>query len=544
MLARISRGKSVFSVLLTLTVLFILNTVTVNGQEQTTTAFVNVNVVPMDYEHILERQTVLIVGDRIGKIGAMEEIHVPANAHIIDGEGNYLIPGLADMHVHIRDPDSRHLLLYLAHGITTVRNLGDAPNLLKWKKQIEQGEITGPTIFTTGSAINGAPPGLEWMGNIYLGSIIVLPLVLGFVILSLFWIFFKITRRNLKICHNLRRLLAVIFLLLLLGGSMAWYRVIPLPEFVSLFAPTDSAVAIPADAEYVVKKQYASGFRAVKLYERIDEGTFNAAVKTAKSLGMYTVGHASDQVPIKKILESGMDEIVHVDELFSYFFIGYDPAVVKSIDDLKFFEIDYGKIPEVVALTKENGVRVVPTLVTDENMYRFLEDSKTFYSNPAFQVIRPEKLHRWKTKGRIVNWKGQEDWRRNTMQPFLMKLTKALQDARVPILLGTDAMVTSLVPGYHAHRELEILVEAGFSPYEALATGTINAALAAEEMSGDGNWGTVTTESRADLVLLRKNPLVKISNTRTSIGVMVRGKWFTQADLTELVNEYTATFGK
>ena len=539
---RISRRKSVIFVLYTLVVLFILNPFTVNGQEQTTTAFVNVNVVPMDYEHILEGQTVLIVGDRIGKIGSTGEIHVPENAHIIDGEGYYLIPGLADMHVHIRDPDARHLRLYLAHGITTVRNLGDAPNLLKWKKRIEQGKLVGPTIFTTGSAISGAPPGREWMANFYLGSIILLPIVLGFIILILLWIFFKITKRNFEILRNLRRLTAVAFLLVILGGAMAWYRVIPLPEFISLFAPTDSAVCIPADAEYVVKRQFSSGFRAVKIYDRIDERTFISAVKTAKSLGMYSVGHASDQVPIEKILESGMDEIVHVDEFLSYFFIGYDSATVKSIDDLKFFELDYGKIPKVVALTRKNGVRVVPTLVTDENMYRFLEDSKTFYSNPAFQVIRPEKLHRWKTKGRIVNWKGQEGWRRNTIQPFLLKLTKALQEAHVPILLGTDAMVTSLVPGYHAHRELEIFVEAGFSPYEALATGTINAAMAAEKMSGDGNWGTVTPGSRADLILLQKNPLENISNTRINIGVMVRGKWFTQADLKKLVNEYTATF--
>ncbi len=541
---RTSRRKSVIFVIHTLLALFISTLFTVNGQAQTITAFVNVNVIPMDYEHILERQTVLIVDDRIDKIGSIGEIHVPANAHIIEGESYYLMPGLADMHVHIRDPDSRHLRLYLAHGITSVRNLGDAPNLLKWKKQIEQGNLIGPTIFTTGTAISGAPPGREWMENFYLGSITLLPLILGFVILILFWIFFKITRRNFKKFHNLRRLSAVAFFLVILGASMAWSRVIPLPEFISLFAPTDSAVASPADAEYVVKRQYAVGYRAIKLYDWIDERIFISAVKTAKTLGMYSVGHTSDQIPIEKILESGMDEIVHVDEFLSYFFIGYDSTTVKSIDDLKNFELDHGRIPEVVALTRKNGVRVVPTLVTDENMYRFLEDSKTFYSHPAFQVIRPEKLHRWKTKGRIVNWKGQEDWRRNTMQPFLLKLTKALQEAHVPILLGTDAMVTSLIPGYHAHRELEIFVEAGFSPYEALATGTINAALAAEKMSGDGNWGTVTPGSRADLILLQNNPLENISNTRTNIGVMVRGKWFTQADLKKLVNEYTATFEK
>ena len=96
--------------------------------------------------------------------------------------------------------------------------------------------------------------------------------------------------------------------------------------------------------------------------------------------------------------------------------------------------------------------------------------------------------------------------------------------------------------GYHIHKELELLVESGLSPYEALATGTINAALVARKMSDDGNWGAIVPGNRADLILLRKNPLENISNTRDRVGVMVRGKWYTQAGLNQLVNQYTATF--
>ena len=70
-----------------------------------TTAFVDVKVIPMDSERVLENQTVIVEGDRITVIGAVEEVAVPEGAEIIEGNGAYLLPGLADMHMHIVAPD-------------------------------------------------------------------------------------------------------------------------------------------------------------------------------------------------------------------------------------------------------------------------------------------------------------------------------------------------------------------------------------------------------------------------------------------------------
>jgi hypothetical protein len=524
--------------------LITLNTLPVYGQE--TTAFTNVNVIPMNEERVLENQTVLIIDGRIDKIGPQEKIDIPEASNIIDGKGQYLTPGLADMHMHLtHDSDPRHLRLYLANGVTTVRNLGGTHEHLNWKKQIEQGKLIGPTILTTGPIVLGAPPGFEWFSSFYFSVITLFPLFLGLIILIIFSIFLKLTRRPFKIRYHFRKLSVTALFLMILGGLMAWSRVIPFPEFGALVTKADAiGVAIPADAEYVVKKQYAAGFRAIKPYDWIDTETFLSGIGTAKSLGMYSVGHAPDQIPLKIILESGLNEFAHMDEFLSYAFIGYDYSAAKAVTGMELYKIDDRKIPEIVALVKKNKVSVTATLVTDENICLFLEDAEKFYSNPAFQVIRPEKLKRWKTKGRIVNWKGQEDWRRNQWKPFLSRLTKALHEADVPILLGTDAKVDGIIPGYHVHKELELLVESGLSPYEALATGTINAALIAGKMSEDGNWGAIAPGNRADLVLLRNNPLKNISNTRDRVGVMVRGKWYTQADLNKLVNEYTATFAK
>lgn len=177
---------------------------------------------------------------------------------------------------------------------------------------------------------------------------------------------------------------------------------------------------------------------------------------------------------------------------------------------MKSYEIDHSLIPEIVALTRKNGLRITCTFVVDENIILYLEDPEKFYPDPAYRAVRPEVLSRWKTRGRIVNLKGQEGWRRERIQPFLFELTMALKEAGVPIILGTDAKTDSMIPGYYVHRELEILTEAGFTPFEALSKGTINAARIAKDMKDDYKWGSVSPGNRADLLLLNKNPLDNI----------------------------------
>ena len=108
------------------------------AQESHTTAFVNVNVIPMTTEAVLENKTVLVEGDRITALGPAAEVTVPAGAEIIDGNGAYLMPGLADMHTHLAfDPDPAFLRLYLAQGVTTIRNLSGLPMHLEWRDVVD-----------------------------------------------------------------------------------------------------------------------------------------------------------------------------------------------------------------------------------------------------------------------------------------------------------------------------------------------------------------------------------------------------------------------
>lgn len=112
------------------------------------TAFVDVTVVPMDRERLLGHQTVLVRGERIAEIGSAGAVRIPAGASRIDGRDRYLLPGLADMHVHYDDPAFN--IFYVANGVTTVRSMWGRRQDLVERTRIAKGETLGPTIFTCG----------------------------------------------------------------------------------------------------------------------------------------------------------------------------------------------------------------------------------------------------------------------------------------------------------------------------------------------------------------------------------------------------------
>ena len=122
-------------------------------------------------------------------------------------------------------------------------------------------------------------------------------------------------------------------------------------------------------------------------------------------------------------------------------------------------------------------------------------------------------------------------------------MLRNLHDAGVLLLLGTDSGTggMGIIPGYSIHDELLILVENGFSPYEALATGTINAGIVIERMTGEGDFGTIEIGKRADLILVRGNPLEDVENIRDPLGVMAAGRWYSEKLLAESIQVFKPT---
>jgi tetratricopeptide (TPR) repeat protein len=122
-------------------------------------AIVGVNVIPMDTERLLEDQVVIVEHGVIQSIGATAATTLPDDIVQIDGAGRYLIPGLADLHVHIRNEDE--LVNYVAWGVTTVMHLGGSgqsgAQQLQYRKEIRSGRRLGPNIYTTDRVLDGDP---------------------------------------------------------------------------------------------------------------------------------------------------------------------------------------------------------------------------------------------------------------------------------------------------------------------------------------------------------------------------------------------------
>lgn len=114
--------------------------------------FANVTVIDAAGALPKPNTTVVIVGDRITDIGPSAKIKIPKNAQVIDGRGKFLIPGLWDMHAHVNEIGEAGLALFIANGVTGIREMGggDFAQLKSWREKIENGTMIGPRIKLSG----------------------------------------------------------------------------------------------------------------------------------------------------------------------------------------------------------------------------------------------------------------------------------------------------------------------------------------------------------------------------------------------------------
>lgn len=450
------------------------------GSGAPVTAFVHVNLVPMTQETVLANQTVLVEGPRIVQIGPSEVVAVPEGATIIEGTGVYLMPGLADMHMHTREdwlddawPVSP-LHLFLANGVTTVRDFGPqgAPltYTLRWREQISAGELDGPTLYASGEILYASP--------------------------------------------------------------------------------------VPAAS--VVRRNHAQGFDFQKLYSYLSPQDFKAALATAEELGMYTAGHIPYAVGLDGVLAAGMDEIAHVEELdFECFDFDRDMdltpdgwlsylmgAFLEQYDitqgfDAAGFQARHGATLAAIAdKLRTAGIPVCTTLVIDDVIVQKLFHPWAFEARPENVYLpqgymdafdRGEEKHQQQFKGgeNLAAFKYGLD----------QALLRALHGAGVPLLLATDCGTggMGIVPGFSIHDELRILTENGFTPYQALAAGTVEASKVVAAMRGVDDFGTVEVGKRADLLLLRENPLQDVAHVRAPLGVMAAGRWYPAETLAAMI---------
>jgi cytosine/adenosine deaminase-related metal-dependent hydrolase len=438
--------------------------------QETITAFHDVSVLPMDSERVLDHQTVIVRGDRIASMGAAAETRIPDGAVIVEGGGKFLIPGLADMHVHLPVDTSaaasqNALTLFVAGGVTTVRVLSGNRRQLTIRDSIAHGRLFGPAMYVAGASIGALA----------------------------------------DTTADLRRLLT--------------------PGEVSRFA----------------EEMKRAGFDFIHITGSMLRPEYERLVTAARKAGIPLTGG----VPV----DAGLARVIHarqasIENLEGYLEplerddspIHYADPVTRARRLTEYF--DPAKIPKIAADLRAAGIANTPTLFIN-HMGVTQQVPESLAAWPEMRYVAPRTLAFWARQMRRAQDQGGDPQRTFQFIDYRNQLTKGLSDAGALILVGSDSPNAFLVPGYATIYEIHALTVAGLTRYQALRAATRNAA---EFMHAEKEFGTIAPGSRADLVLLEKNPLDDIGNLTLRSGVMLRGRWYPIADLEAMLEKIATSF--
>ncbi|MGZ4819953.1 MAG: amidohydrolase family protein, partial [Terriglobales bacterium] len=284
----------------------------------------------------------------------------------------------------------------------------------------------------------------------------------------------------------------------------------------------------------MVDQQADAGYDGVKIYNPVSKGEYPALIAEAKKRNLLLMGHVARGPDFEMTVQFGQS-IAHLEE-FTYTF--FNP---QHDDHNAHIVYDENRIPEAVRLAKGSGIYVTATLSTYATIVQQATDLDTFLKNPEMKYLPPWTQAQYQpAANRYKNgFSADEIPQIRTSLAFQRKLLKALFDAGVPLMCGTDAPDVGPLPGFGIHDELQEFVNDGLTPYQALQTATVNVARYLQHSS---EFGTVEVGKRADLVLLEGNPLAAIASTRRVVGVMARGEWLPQSQLTRMVDDVPASY--
>ncbi|HTS77916.1 MAG TPA: amidohydrolase family protein [Bryobacteraceae bacterium] len=426
--------------------------------------------------------SVAIDGDRIAQI-AKKIPHVPRTATIVDGKGKFLIPGLWDMHIHLGPPEIFFPLL-VANGITGVREMFTGipmPVIRQWRARPDV-----PRIFAPGF-LDGPP--MLWSG--------------------------------------------------------------PAP-------PGAFAVATAEQGRDAVIALARSGVDFLKIYSSVPREAYFAIVEEAHAIGIPFAGHVPETVSPLEASDAGQRSEEHLNGILLACSTQEEQLrkerVAMMLDrsmppeermrelawpDSKMLDESYDehKAQILFRTFATNGTWQTPTLALLEGFARAREED--FVHDPRRKYLLKAWNEQWdprKTyflKDLSPEQYGKWEARVQALLERYEKLVGDMHRAGVEFLAGTDANgYNPIYPGFGLHEELKLLVKSGLSPMEALQSATRNAAVYFGQLPA---WGTVEKGKSADLVLLDANPLEDISNTQKIAGVVMRGRYYSRADLDRML---------
>lgn len=441
-----------------------------NVQAQRVVAIRDITVIDGTGSAPRVRQTVVLRGDRIAAVGRSGSTRIPRDARVIDGRGQYLLPGFIDVHAHYQlgpvsmdtvanvpvmrmalDPAGgvESLQTLLAFGVTTIRNpAANAVTAVAIRDSVRLGLLRGPRIFTAGEAIDGIAP----------------------------------------------------------------------VDGLSVVVKSED------EARREVDRQAALGVDYVKLYAGLGPTYVRAAIDEAHRRGIRAIGHLF-MTSWTDAANDGIDGIVHITPGTPRLLPPEQRAKFQQrfrgtqfmLEWFNYVDTQSAEIRTMLEALVSHRVFVDPTLVTFEAMA--WGDSARVIDSPDLKYAPISLQKSWKTFSLTSGWTPADFEESRRAWPQVLAFTKTLYDAGVQLTAGTDMSNPWTVPGASFHRELQLLAASGIPNLEVLRIATRNGA---HSLGIESDVGSIAVGKVADLVILTADPVADIRNTR-AIAWVVQG---------------------
>ena len=428
----------------------------------------HVAVIDVETGQVTPNQVVAISKGKIVDVKPADKDSYAAKQYV-NGNGRYLIPGLWDMHVHFRGGDSliaankKSLMLYLAHGITTVRDAGGdlTPSVMQWRQDMDSGQLPGPHIFTSGPKIDG--PGAYWPGSLEVET----------------------PAQIRKALDSLQRLKV---------------------DYVKIY---DSKISGPAYLNTIALAQR----RGLKTTGHMP---YSVTLGEAVKRGLDATEHLYYVFKACSGKEDSLTALVR-NSLQTPKPLGLF-AVLPAVYDT----YSPTAAARIFALMAKHHTAAVPTLYIQKTLAELPEndhsqDTLRAYIDPKIQATYTRRLASARQQPPAAQAFSKK------LNVKFMSLVPQMQAAGVTILAGSDtgAFNSFIYPGASLQDELLLLVQAGLTPLQALQSATRNGA---RFMGVAGRTAAIAPGKDADLVLLTGNPLENITNIKKIDTVISRGK--------------------
>ncbi len=281
----------------------------------------------------------------------------------------------------------------------------------------------------------------------------------------------------------------------------------------------------PEQARSWTDKYHSAGFQQMKIYSSVKLEEVKVVAEEAHRLGMTVTGHVPEGLNAFQVIEAGQDQINHIGYVIDIMHAPL-PEGTSRIDKMKAsasVDINSPEAQKALAFLKEHHTVIDPTMALSEFFTATTAKPPASFE-PGATKVAPELAEQ------LTDVEPPSERSEMLAKVFEkeVEIVGALHRAGIPVVAGTD----QAVPGHSLHREIELYVQAGFTPMEAIQAATI---VPARVMGLEKELGTVEKGKRGDVILVNGNPLEDIHNTRNVEYVITNGTMYHTAELWQSV---------